>query len=842
MSLRVWLPLKNNLNNQGISNLKFSIYNTSIASLATGVGKTSPSSYYNNTWAGGGIISDTPIDLGTQQSMCCWINPSAMCPDAELTGIAGQHRYSTCSGMGLTLKYINSSTAYLSVNTGNGSERSYVVFYGNTQIKAGVWTHIAYTYDGTYIRLYVNGVLDAIHTYTGQKNVSDYIITHAWSLDGGFGTRAPYQHYNYYGYMNDFRAYDHCLSDKEVYEISKGLILHYPLNNPRNNYLLNTANPQSVTGLIDSSIGIKYDAELGMNVFERINTSTGENYIYTARTGAVNKSYNYIFSCDMWCNDYVVGTEFYWLSDTEDNQKSGSGYVNITNKAIAIPVRNQWFHVQVPFSTTSTDRTGYVRIDNNGSTSSGTPAVLRVANLKLEEGSEETPWVPRSNSSDPLYTPLQRGSMAVTDESGFGNNGTRVGSYTRRSDSPRYANCVTFNGTDKYIYCGREMFVRDELTASIWGYMSDWSGFTRLMSCTESGGWNFENNGNYMTFAVGTGASSCTYKIAQSTMTLANIAAGWHMFTGVYDGLTVKLYIDGVLNKTTAAYSSKTPIFYNSTNGLFIGAEAATSTTSPGGEYFNGGLSDARIYAKALSAEDIAELYNAAVQIDDKGNMYGYEYWETPSITTKSGSSQETGKISSRGIVESHSFSELGPTQEMAIKTLSDGSMWARIFWHDVGTYKHWFNSSDEAKHCVNQINRYSRMDLADQFKTSAGVYEFMLTYPSQSSTAYNRWTQTSSPSAGTVTGYTAKSISWSAHSAGIRTAVGSSQWNCDSGGTWYAALGQFGTWTDTQPIPAADGSAQTSTELWVRIDNIPKPTQLQIFEKTILSPNFIEL
>jgi hypothetical protein len=52
-----------------------------------------------------------------------------------------------------------------------------------------------------------------------------------------------HDNYKLKGYLNDVRIYNHCLSPKEVKEISKGLVLHYPMNNCNieANNLLNNA-------------------------------------------------------------------------------------------------------------------------------------------------------------------------------------------------------------------------------------------------------------------------------------------------------------------------------------------------------------------------------------------------------------------------------------------------------------------------------------------------------------------------------------------------------------------------------------------------------------------------
>ena len=58
--------------------------------------------------------------------------------------------------------------------------------------------------------------------------------------------------------------------------------------------------------------------------------------------------------------------------------------------------------------------------------------------------------------------------------------------------------------------------------------------------------------------------------------------------------------------------------------------------------------------------------------------------------------------------------------------------------------------------------------------------------------------------------------------------------------GNWYAPIGQYNIWSGG--IPAADGSAQTKTELWVRIDRFSNEDQLNIYNGSITAKDYIEI
>ena len=78
----------------------------------------------------------------------------------------------------------------------------------------------------------------------------------------------------------------------------------------------------------------------------------------------------------------------------------------------------------------------------------------------------------------------------------------------------------------------------------------------------------------------------------------------WHHIAGVYDGATLKVYVDGTL-ENSCAYSS----LNLSGSGITIGQQAAGFREVP--EFFLGLLDEVSIYNRALSSSEIQRIFNA---------------------------------------------------------------------------------------------------------------------------------------------------------------------------------------------------------------------------------------
>lgn len=171
-------------------------------------------------------------------------------------------------------------------------------------------------------------------------------------------------------------------------------------------------------------------------------------------------------------------------------------------------------------------------------------------------------------------------------------------------------------------------------------------------------------------------------------------------------------------------------------------------------------------------------------------------------------------------------------TYDMPIKSFG-GARWARIFYHNNKKGTVLFTSLAECKN-TQTADKYSRLGLLDSGDTYKinGKYEFLLQYPIDDPSHYNRWKQTNAPqnehntqsSTGTqVAGYEAVHIDWTSNywgglerSSQDATALGSTWIDGSVGhGNWFYAIGSKST--HGRGIPSYNSTADV-VELWIRI------------------------
>ena len=616
MSLLVWLPLTQDLRNNGIDNSTFSIVSSNTTVNNSGkLGKC----YNNNSHSGGGLISNKTIDLGQNQSMFCWFKFTDLEASSSLGGgLVSQHRYGSNSGMGITIKYVSSTTGYLSVNTGTGSSRTYNTYTGTTLLQANTWYHGGYTYDGSILKIYVNGICEKTQAISGMSVPTDYITVFCWSLTSGAGIHGDYK---FYGDINDVRVYDHALSEKEVKELSKGLVAHYPLNGGRggmdNLIDYSKVTQANFTTLVNRGKGswnklslvtkdgydcYLYDKSLSSTAF-----ASGAWYsLMKANTTYTYSAWIY-FTASANFNFTSLGHFQVYNSNSTASDKSHEDIVaNRIYEPSIIPA-NKWTKIRITF-TTNDLANSYFQIYPRYNIGANV-GDLYFRDCKLEESNYPTSWTP--NLVDPEYNIMGLSDIIEYDTSGNGYNGTKSGTLTNSSNTSRNSICTTFASGSHIAATINPTGYANSYTFSWWGKYTNYSG--HMM-------WGFAN-GNRLNLYMASGnfywntgdGSNNPFNVSAATYGDGN----WHHFAISGDGTTTKLYIDGEFKANAKTYKGVT-----GTSLYFNGWDSSTSYN------FSGSLSDFRLYSTVLSANDIKELYQTASSIDKSGNLYGYEFVE----------------------------------------------------------------------------------------------------------------------------------------------------------------------------------------------------------------------
>jgi len=190
------------------------------------------------------------------------------------------------------------------------------------------------------------------------------------------------------------------------------------------------------------------------------------------------------------------------------------------------------------------------------------------------------------------------GSTVWNDISRGGNTGTLVNGPTFNSGN---GGSIVFDGIDDYVDYGNNtvLNVGNNISVFSWFYVNSTSSFQPIISKkTIDTGWELDNS---------SGTLRCTLRpsIANNNNIFAGtlILNNWYYGGFTCDNTTIRLY----LNNTQQGTSDVSSITLNTTGSLFIGRRADGVNLN----YFNGKISIAQIYNRALTAQEVLQNYNA---------------------------------------------------------------------------------------------------------------------------------------------------------------------------------------------------------------------------------------
>lgn len=480
------------------------------------------------------------------------------------------------------------------------------------------WTHVTVTYHNPTMTVYINGIKK--YTYSSVSNSSSF----------EYQTRVVWQ--NAYRKLNDFRIYNECLSPRQVKEISKGLVCHYPL------------------GEIDGKIGGRNLIKNGKgNVkagfFERFPTVTDEYGEFTLKS---KKTYATIYLTNGFvygCREYDVGEKYTWSYDimyTAWNFPTGSNRVEFwmgqrytyapsgetatgTWRGVTqhnLPVvgqngceLNKWYHVKQTVTIPQQASSNVGKVDAimlyNSNANVEASFTARLKNVKLEKSSTATPWTPAPEDNISFY------DNVIYDTSGYCNNGSVSGDILWDTNTPRYKGAYDFNGTG-YIYNDNLNLTTSAFTISFWIKIPsaithqhfDFATFNSWASEGIGIYWDVSGQKTSSGSVFGKDANGDKIHVAVQCKGKLN---EWTHFAITWDGTKVYRYSNGI--KFSESDFNAVSVYHPR---LWLGNSTFGDRTLENSESC---MSDFRFYATALSDSDILELYQSSASVDNNGNL-----------------------------------------------------------------------------------------------------------------------------------------------------------------------------------------------------------------------------
>lgn len=461
------------------------------------------------------------------------------------------------------------------------------------------WTHVTITYYNPTMTVYINGIKK--YTYSGVSNSSSF----------EYQTRVVWQ--NAYRKLNDFRIYNECLSPRQVKEISKGLVCHYPMGNVdgkigRRNLLVKTN--QGKTKWTNAHADGSYSCESvnwnGINAVKMscaTPTTSWKMFMFDGLLENFDKleaGGNYILSYDV-IGNIKVGFSNLWDSSAVNSI--------VEKSSITILETSYGYHytVDILLKNILTKSKQVVYLHNN--LKAGESVII--ANLKLEKGNKATAYTPCPTDDPVMY------DNVIYDTSGYGNNGSVSGDILWDTNTPRYKGAYDFNGTG-YIYNDNLNLTTTAFTISFWikipsAITHQHFDLATFNSWTSEGiGIYWDTSGQKSSSGLIFGEDSNGDKIYETVRCRGKLNE-WTHFAITWDGTKIYRYSNGI--KFSESDFNAVSVYHPR---LWLGNSTFGDRTLENSESC---MSDFRFYATALSDSDILELYQSSASVDNNGNL-----------------------------------------------------------------------------------------------------------------------------------------------------------------------------------------------------------------------------
>ncbi len=558
---------------------------------------------------------NSPQQISDYTTISFWINVKALPAGGEaflLSNGGWQERWKiSLPQHGKPVFTTNNSSGISDMDSGGGNE-----------LPVGVWKHVVMVHDGTKDKIFFDGVLKA------EKNVSGTLNATTKPLGIGFD---PIDNTNYFnGSLDEVQIYKKALTDVEVAALYAAQ--SQPAANTDNEAPSAPLNLNGAVAFTDITLSWLASTDnvdvTGYNVYQdgnKIATTTNTSLLLSGLTpltafefgvSAVDAAGNESavstldvtsgedmtpdvtppttpgnFQASVGANSVLVS----WDASTDDRQVKG--YVVLLDGVFADSLGNNEFSSLVGGLDPETPYTFEVYAFDAAGNESAHAEITVTTDQEINTGEAGmVAWYPFEGNANDATAYANHGVIGgnpVFQTADHANGGAQVIKFDGQQDSVSVPNAV--------------QLISDFTTVSFWVRVDDQDPNVAEAYVLDFGHWDQRwkiSLPQHLKIVWTTNSKNTQFPNFISDMDSGDgnemVKGFWWYVTMVHDGEKDLIYVNGEL-----ANSKPVTGLLNSTGRtLGIGGNPVE-----GGQYFNGALDELKIYNKALTADEIAQLY-----------------------------------------------------------------------------------------------------------------------------------------------------------------------------------------------------------------------------------------